>query len=351
MKQTISDKERLNRLKHSEFDPMKSGEISNESHFSKTSGSLGISFELFREMLRIRMIEEAIAEHYKEEKMRCPVHLSIGQEGVAVGVCYAARSSDYLISNHRAHAHYLAKGGNLKTMIAELYGKRTGCSLGRGGSMHLVDPSVGMLGSTPIVGGSIPIGVGLAFASLMKKENYVTLIFLGDGATEEGVFSECLNFSALKKLPVLFICENNFYSVYSSLDVRQPLERDRVRVGEVYGLTACKGDGNDVEQVYKLARDAISSIRDGNGPYFLEFDTYRHRAHCGPNFDNHIGYRTEEEFLLWEKRCPLKVQAQRLDIDLSSFQIPILEEIREAFEFAETSPFPQFDLDEESPYA
>ena len=310
-----------------------------------------LSLELYREMLRIRMIEEAIADRYSQQKMRCPVHLSIGQEAVAVGVCKAALHTDFLISNHRAHAHYLAKGGNLKAMIAEIFGKRTGCCLGRGGSMHLVDRSVGMMGSTPIVGGSLPVGVGLAFATQLRKQTHVTILFFGEGSTEEGVFAECLNFVALKKLPILFVCENNLYSVYSPLHVRQPAERDRAAIARAHGLLAKSGDGNDVEEVYQFAQEAIESIRQGGGPVFLEFDTYRHREHCGPNYDNDIGYRTEEEFLSWAKKCPLDLQAKRLQEDLSSLRTLIEEEIEEAFNFAEVSPFPQFDPQAENPYA
>jgi len=310
-----------------------------------------LSLQLYREMLRIRMIEEAIADRYSEQKMRCPVHLSIGQEAVAVGVCKAALHSDYLISNHRAHAHYLAKGGDLKTMIAEICGKSTGCCLGRGGSMHLVDRSVGMLGCTPIVGGSLPVAVGLAFATQLKQQNQITIVFFGEGSTEEGVFAECLNFASLKNLPILFVCENNLYSVYSPLDVRQSSQRDRAAIARAHGLFAKTGNGNDVEEVYQFAQEAISSIRQGNGPVFLEFDTYRHREHCGPNYDNHIGYRTENEFLSWEKKCPLKFQANKLGKNLQDFRLSILAEIQEAFEFADKSPFPQFDLESESPYA
>lgn len=310
-----------------------------------------LSLDLFREMLRIRLIEEAIAERYKDQNMRCPVHLSIGQEAIAVGVCKAVLHSDFLISNHRAHAHYLAKGGNLKSMIAEIYGKSTGCSSGRGGSMHLVDLSVGMLGSTPIVGGSLPVGVGIAFASYLKKESAITTIFFGEGSTEEGVFSESLNFAALKNLPILFICENNFYSVYSPLYVRQSAQRNRAAMARAHGLLSMTGNGNDVEEVYRLSNKAVQSIRKGNGPVFLEFDTYRHREHCGPNYDNDIGYRTEEEFLMWEKKCPLKMQANRISADLASLKDPILKEIDEAFVFAQESPFPCFNIENESPYA
>lgn len=315
------------------------------------STDTNLSLELFREILRIRLIEEAIVHRYPEQKMRCPVHLSIGQEAVAVGVCKAALPSDYMISNHRAHAHYLAKGGNLNAMIAEILGKSTGCCLGRGGSMHLVDQSVGMLGSTPIVGGSLPVGVGLAFATQLKQESHVTIIFFGEGSTEEGVFGECLNFAALKKLPVLFVCENNFYSVYSPLDVRQPAERDRVAIARAHGLIAKHGNGNDVEEVFRISQEAIEGIRNGSGPVFLEFVTYRHREHCGPNFDNNIGYRTEEEFLEWEKKCPVKLQAQRISAPLQPMKDSILAEIEAAFEFAEKSPFPKFDPEAENPYA
>lgn len=313
-----------------------------------------LSISLLKDMLRIRKIEEAIADRYSEQKMRCPVHLSIGQEAVAVGVCKAALPSDFLISNHRAHAHYLAKGGCLKAMIAEIYGKQTGCSKGRGGSMHLVDLSAGIVGSTPIVAGSIPVGVGLALATVLKGRSDITLIFLGEGATEEGVFAECLNFSSLKKLPVLFVCENNYYSVYSPLEVRQPKERDRTAIARAHGLFAKEGFGNHVLEVYQLAQEAIGWIRAKNGPAYIEFETYRHREHCGPHFDNHIGYRTEEEFLCWEKKCPIELHKKMLNLpqsELDRFAANIYAEIEEAFEYAQKSPFPVFDPESETPYA
>ncbi len=292
---------------------------------------------LYYEMLRIRRIEEAIALHYPEQKMRCPVHLSIGQEAVAVGVCQNLSPKDYVISGHRAHAHYLAKGGSLPRMIAEIYGKKTGCCKGRGGSMHLTDLETGFVASTPIVASSIPIGVGIAFASLMKKEPRVTTIFFGEGATEEGVWAESLNFAALKKLPVLFICENNFYSVYSPLHVRQPEERDRVAIAKAHGIYTDAGDGNSVEDVFSKTNKALEHVRKGQGPAFLEFTTYRYREHCGPYFDNHIGYRTEEEAALWQTRCPLK-NYQNIDEEKQ-----IAAEINAAFLFAHNSPLPGLD--------
>jgi TPP-dependent pyruvate/acetoin dehydrogenase alpha subunit len=314
--------------------------------------------KLLQEMLRIRMIEEKIAEKYSEQKMRCPVHLSIGQEAVAVGVCNALSNCDYILSTHRAHAHYLAKGGSLKAMMAEIYGKQTGCSLGRGGSMHLVDLDVGMLGSTPIVGGSLPVALGVAFAMKLKNSEATTAVFFGEGSTEEGVFGESLNFAALEKLPILFVCENNFYSVYSPLEVRQSKERDRLKIALAHGIEAFHANGNDVEEVLKVTQKALSKIKEGSGPIYLEFTTYRFREHCGPNFDNDIGYRTEDEYERYKQTCPITTYLQSLmkhaliqESDLDKMRQEINQEIDKAFLFAESSPYPIFESDEESVYA
>jgi len=298
-----------------------------------------ILLKLYFEMLRIRRIEEAIAARYPEQQMRCPVHLSIGQEAIAVGVCKALLQTDQIVSSHRAHAHYLAKGGSLRKMIAEIYGKKTGCCQGWGGSMHLVDLEHGMMGSTPIVGGSIPIGVGLAFAAHLKREPHLTVIFFGEGSTEEGVWAESLNFAALKRLPVLFVCENNLYSVYSPLHVRQPLSRSRLQIARAHGLHVDSGDGNVVEEVLEKSQSAVAHIHSGKGPVYLEFTTYRFREHCGPNFDNHIGYRTHEEAASWETRCPLKRLSHQFDDE--SIRQQIDDEIIDAFQFALNSPFPE----------
>ncbi|MBS3905140.1 MAG: thiamine pyrophosphate-dependent dehydrogenase E1 component subunit alpha [Simkania sp.] len=312
--------------------------------------SAEISLELFHEMLRVRMIEEAIGYRYAEQAMRCPVHLSIGQEAVAIGVCKNILQTDYLISNHRAHAHYLAKGGSLCKMLAEIYGKVDGCSSGIGGSMHLIDLTANIIGTTPIVGGSLPVGVGVAFASLLKGENRVTVIFFGEGATEEGVWAESLNFASLKKLPILFVCENNLYSVYSPLSVRQSPKRSRVDIVRAHGMIGLQGSGNDVEEVYRVTHQAMQYIREGKGPCFVEFDTYRFREHCGPNIDDDAGYRPIEEVQYWHKKCPLKVYEERLrdqqrltEEVLQSFRKKIQAEIDEAFIFAEKSSFPIFD--------
>lgn len=303
---------------------------------------------LYYEMLRIRMVEEKIVELYPEQQMRCPVHLSIGQEAVAVGVCANLSREDCVFSNHRSHGHYLAKGGNLKTMMAELYGKVTGCSQGKGGSMHLVDISVGFLGATPIVGSTIPIAVGVALGSVMRGEKCVTVVFFGDAATEEGVFHESINFAALKKLPVVFVCENNFYSVYSPLSVRQPKGREIFELAKGHGIESYQGDGNDVVEVYRLVEQAVRKARQGGGPTFLEFKTYRWREHCGPNYDNDLGYRTESEFQRWKRCCPIERPKERLlmdghfsnsDIDLMARTLEA--EIEDAVLFAKESPFPE----------
>lgn len=304
--------------------------------------------ELFRQMLRIRCVEETIAERYAEQEMRCPTHLCTGQEGVPAAAGLALRKDDFVVSNHRAHGHYLAKGGDLPSMLAEIYGRAAGCSRGKGGSMHLVDLDVNFMGSTAIVGGTVPVGVGLGLSIKLHGSDQVSCVFLGDAAIEEGVFYESINFAILKKLPVLFVCENNLYSVYSPLGVRQPTDRaihERVRG---LGTAADAGDGNDAEEVYRKITRAIGDVREGGGPWFLEFTTYRWREHCGPNYDNDLGYRAEEEFLEWKARDPIRRMRRRLlaadelnDAAIAQTEAEILEEVDAAFLFARESPFPE----------
>lgn len=304
--------------------------------------------KLFFSMLRIRLVEEKIVELYPEQEMRCPVHLSIGQEAVAAGVCNALAPTDAIFSNHRSHGHYLAMGGNLKAFLAELYGKATGCCGGKGGSMHLIDLDAGFMGSAPIVGGTIPVAVGAAFGALMQGTNKVIVIFLGEGTTEEGVFHESINFASLKQLPIIFVCENNFYSVYTGLDERQPPGREVYALAQAQNIPSFKGDGNNIEEVYQMTKAAVERARKGEGPTFLEFVTYRWREHCGPNYDNDIGYRTEAEFQEWKARCPIeKTKTQLLEQgilkvgELEEMERAIASEISEAVTFAKTSPFPE----------
>ena len=309
-------------------------------------------FELWRGMLRIRMVEEAIAEHYPEQEMRCPVHLSIGQEAAAVGVCAALQRKDWVFSGHRSHAHYLAKGGDLKRMIAEIYGKSTGCCGGKGGSMHLTDQEAGFIGATPIVGSTVPIAVGAALTSQLHEEGRLVVIFLGDGAMEAGVVHESLNFAVLKKLPVLFACENNLYSVYSPLEVRQPAQRSLSQLATGHGIQTMFADGNDVSAVFEASSKACQTIRSGNAPIFLEMPTYRWREHCGPNYDNDIGYRTEEEFQSWKVNDPLERIRLRIESKkIKSLTEELRQEIEEAFAFAKSSPFPDSQIALEHVYA
>lgn len=279
--------------------------------------------------------------------MRCPVHLCTGQEAVAAGVGLALRAEDLMVSTHRAHGHYLAKGGDLPRMIAEMYGKATGCASGRGGSMHLIDEAAGFMGSMSILGGTIPVGTGLGLAIQLRGEDRVSCVFLGDGATEEGVFFESLNFALLRRLPVLYVCENNLYSVMSPLSVRQPAGRSIRRMVRGFGLRTGGGDGNDAGEVYRAAVCALRAIRRGEGPVFLEFATYRWREHCGPDLDVGVGRREEQEFRHWRARDPVDRQEALLRaagiVDAAAvgrLEAEIDAEVEAAFRFAEESPFP-----------
>ncbi len=306
-----------------------------------------LGYQLLKKMHFIRMVEEEIAERYSQQQMRCPVHLSIGQEGVPAGFSLASKPSDFAVSTHRGHAHYLAKGGDLKAMISEIYGKSTGCSKGKGGSMHLIDLAVRFMGSTAIVGNTIPIGVGLGLSAQLKETKDVSCVFLGDGAIEEGVFFESLNFAAVRKLPVLFICENNFYSVYSPLSVRQPPNRNIAKMIEAFGVKSISAEGNDAYVVYEHLCNAFAEIRGGSGPIFIEFSTYRWREHCGPAFDDELGYRADEEVAFWKAKDPIAKATLALEKVIPNFHSRITSDISKikreidlAFEFAEHAPYP-----------
>lgn len=300
-------------------------------------------------MIRIRRYEEAIARRYSEQEMRCPTHLSVGQEAVPAVIGELLTKNDLAVSTHRCHAHYLGKGGSGKKMIAELYGKETGCTKGRGGSMHLVDLSCGFKGATSIVGNSIPIGVGLALALKLDKKDTLACVFMGDAAVEEGAFYESANFAAVHHLPVLFVCENNLYSVYSHLKVRQPEKRKIYEMVAAIGVTASCGDGNDALQSYVVLKKAVEAIRQGKGPQFVELATYRWLEHCGPNFDNDIGYRTEAEFQAWKANDPIARLMKQLQsdptnsLDIEEIEQAIQAEIDAAFLFAKQSSFPAAD--------
>ena len=300
----------------------------------------------FFQMLRIRKVELKISELYPEEEMRCPVHLSVGQEAVAVGVCSALQKKDIALSAHRSHAHYLAKGGDLKSMLAELYGKKTGCAEGKGGSMHLIDLEAGLIAAVPIVGSTIPIAVGSAWGNMMQDKSVTTAVFFGEGATETGVFHESLGFASLHNMPMIFVCENNLYSVYSSLEVRQSNKRNNIKIAEGHGIVSLKGEGNDVSSVYGVIKESISIIKKQKGPVYVECDTYRWLEHCGPNDDDHLGYRKDKEVKKWKINCHIEKTKDYLlnnkladEKEIQTVSLELDDEIEEAFEFAKTSPF------------
>ncbi|MDO8512139.1 MAG: thiamine pyrophosphate-dependent dehydrogenase E1 component subunit alpha [bacterium] len=326
------------------------------SSFVPTIKDIEIIRRLFYHTARIRMAEEKMAAIYSEKEIRCPMHLCTGQEAVPAGACMALNTFDNVMGTHRAHGHYLAKGGDLKKMFAEIYGKETGCCAGIGGSQHLIDLSINFIGSTPIVGGTIPIATGLAWAAKLRGEPSVTAVFFGDGATEEGVLHESMNFAVLHQLPIIYICENNLYSVYTPLNERQS-KRKIVDIASAHGLQTLEGNGNDAYEVYSKTTTAVTQIRSGKGPHFLEFSTYRWREHCGPNFDNNIGYRSEEEFKNWKKNDPLeKIEQYALnncfinDSELKNTKTAIAQEIEAALIYAKQSAFPNKPLTPENCY-
>ncbi len=304
--------------------------------------------KFFSQISLIRQIEIKISEKYSENKMRCPVHLSIGQESCAVGICENLTKADRLYSTHRSHAHYIAKGGSIKKMIAELYGKKTGCCNGRGGSMHLFDDSVGMVSSIPIVGSSIPVAAGNALAIKLEKKNNISIVvaIFGDGAVEEGIFYETLNFSIIKNLPILFVCENNLYSIMTHINERQP-KNFISKINKLYNIPFAQCDGNKIDVVYKKSKNLIKIIRNKRGPAFLLLNTYRHKEHCGPNEDVHLGYRTKKEYQQWLKKDPLEYCKKLISKSFNNFKNlnSRIEEknkkiCKNAFEFAEKSSFP-----------
>jgi acetoin:2,6-dichlorophenolindophenol oxidoreductase subunit alpha len=304
---------------------------------------------LYEMMLRIRRVEEVIAEVYAEQEMRCPTHLSIGQEAAAAGMIAALRPDDSIFSTHRCHAHYIAKGGSLHRMLAELYGKATGCAGGKGGSMHLADESAGMVGTSAIVGASIPLAMGAALAFTMQKSDRVAVAFFGDAGTEQGIFHETMNFSALRRLPVIFFCENNFYATQSPLSHRQALD-NIYRRGEIYGIPGNRVDGNDVLAVYEAGCEAVARARGGGGPTLIECRTYRWREHVGPHYDWDMGYRSREEVEAWMEKCPVKSWREYLlsagyvtGDELQKIAAKIESEIADALALARTDPFPGAD--------
>ena len=304
--------------------------------------------DIYTTMLRIRMVEERVADLLIcGSDIICPTHLYTGQEAVAAGVCANLRQDDYVFSTHRSHGHYIAKGSSIKALMAELYTKVTGCSKGKGGSMHLASPDIGLPGSSAIVAGTIPLAVGAALAFSLQKKDSVSVAFFGDGATNEGVFYESLNIASLKKLPVVFVCENNLYSTHMPTSACL-VDTDIYKKAELFNMPGIRIDGNNVIDVFQASKESVQNARLGKGPTLLECMTYRWHGHVGPYFDFDKGLRSKEEFDCWIDKCPVKQMERFLlqssimsNTENTELQKAIIREIREAVNFAQKSPYPE----------
>lgn len=301
---------------------------------------------MYETMVKIRLVEESLGELVSSGEIKTPCHLYIGQEAVAAGVCSNLEKHDYVFSTHRSHGHYLAKRGDLKKLMAEIYGKSTGCSRGRGGSMHIASPEVGLPGSSAIVGGTIPLAVGTALGFSLQGGKSVSVVFFGDGATNEGILYESLNFASLKKLPIVFICENNFYSTHLHISKIQSVS-DLYEIGKLFGIPSFKINGNNVIEVFNTAKKAVEYARKGEGPTFIEALTYRWRGHVGPNWDLDKPIRSKDEVYFWVRNCPIKkfenllLEEKILDNVVKERIFKKLNrKIKEAVNYAQESPYP-----------
>ncbi|HEX6248860.1 MAG TPA: pyruvate dehydrogenase (acetyl-transferring) E1 component subunit alpha [Nocardioidaceae bacterium] len=302
----------------------------------------GDHLEMLREMTRVRIFEERCVELYSATKVRGFLHVAIGEEAVAAGVMRTLTEEDAVVSTYREHGHALARGLPMQAVMAEMYGKVTGTSRGRGGSMHLFDVGRRFYGGNAIVGGGLPMAVGLALADKMRGRSTVTVCFFGDGAFAEGEFHECANLATLWQLPVLFACENNYYAMGTALE-RAQARTDLALRASSYGMAAWPVDGMDVLEVEKASRQAVDRIRNGGGPVFLELRTYRFRAHS--MFDPEL-YRDKAEVARWRERDPLELLARRMleageltEADREALVAEATAEVDAAVRFAEESPF------------
>lgn len=306
--------------------------------------------KMYETMIKIRAFEEKVGSFVLNGEVKTPCHLYVGEEAAAAGVCSVLNKEDYVFSNHRNHGHYIAKGGDIKLLMAEIFCKRTGCSKGKGGSMHTIAPEVGLLGTPPIVAASVPIAVGAALSAILKGEDRVAVSFFGDGAATEGVFYESLNFAALKRLPVIFVCENNFYSTH--MPIRKILADINIaKKAEGFAMPGVQVDGNNVIEVYQTAKEAAERARNGKGPTLIEALTYRWKGHVGPD-DNiqgiHTDIRPKEEIDFWMAKCPIKRLEEQLikegilsEEEKNKITEDVEKEVEEAVNFAKESLFPE----------
>lgn len=304
-------------------------------------------------MLLIRRLEEALIAEYPNQEMRCPVHFSIGQEAIAVGVSAFLSIKDWVVSNHRSHAHYMAKGGDLLAFVSELYGKESGCCAGRGGSMHLTDLNKGFLAGIPIVGSAMAIAAGVAMSQQRNRSQNITAVYIGDAAVESGTFHETLNYASLHNLPLMTICENNEYSIFTPLSVRQPSNRTIPDLARSHGIKTFEGNGDSVLEVIKVIREAKKYMLEESKPVFIEFKTYRLLEHCGPNFDDDLNYRDAEQVNNFKNRDPIKIlvddliKSSELDENaLNQMDVKLRDEIKELIQKAKNEKDATYPLED-----
>jgi TPP-dependent pyruvate/acetoin dehydrogenase alpha subunit len=296
---------------------------------------------MYSNIRRIRRAEETVAKIYPSDKIKSPVHLAIGHEAIHVGICHNLTKEDAVFGYYRSHSLYLAKGGSLDAMMAELFGKIDGCARGWGGSMHLVDTEHNIMSTTAIVASSIPNAVGYAYALKLQNKNQIVVSFFGDGATEEGVFSESLNFAALHKLPILFVCENNELAIHTKRNQRQAVLDIGSRV-QANGVPATVIENYNIDDICNVSAGLINLVRARQGPQFLEISTSRWLEHVGPNEDFKLGYRSKDEVQPWQEKDEMERLGSLLDTELrQTIDQAIEDEINYAVEFAEASAFPQ----------
>lgn len=290
------------------LDAFRLGRLADPNCFHGPLDVGGVSVERLqhwlRKLMEIRCAEEKIGEEFGKAIIKCPCHLVIGQEAPAIGVADHIRRGDRVFGAHRSHAHFLALGGDLHRLLAEVLGKDTGCSRGMGGSMHLRDTEHGLYGTVPIVAATVPIATGAALAAKMDGDGAVAVSFLGDGATEEGVFHESLNFASFSKLPIVYVIENNLFASHLHIDLRQPFD-SVCRFAEAHGLGWQRVDGNDLVAMHRAAGDAVAAARAGQGAQLIEAVTYRWRGHVGNREDSDVGVQRKENLVLWKRRDPI----------------------------------------------
>ncbi|MBN1992361.1 MAG: thiamine pyrophosphate-dependent dehydrogenase E1 component subunit alpha [Anaerolineae bacterium] len=302
--------------------------------------------EQLKMMLVIRLAEEKIGDMVTAGEINCPCHLGIGQEAIAVGLSTHLQATDRVFGAHRSHSHYLALGGDVFELFAEVLGRVGGCAKGMGGSMHLYDGNIGFAGSVPIVGATIPIAVGAALAAKMDNQHQIAVSYFGDGATEEGVFHESLNLAAMLKLPIVFVCENNLFASHMHIRLRQP-GNSTARFAQAHHIPAEIVDGNDVVKMTAVAQKAVEHARSGAGPFFLETVTYRWRGHVGPREDTDVGLKRSDDLVLWKGRDPVQRLAAAMENagimspdNLVNLHTTVKSSIEDAWQRAAETAFP-----------